>query len=263
MSNQTHLDRAHAQMIASPDDDTARLRFFERLIDAELFLALEAEADGDNIAPRLLAAEGQSFVLVFDNEDRLAEFVNGTAPFVALSGRALINMIAGQSLGLGLNLGVAPSEFLLPVDGVEWLFQTLGTPPQSDTARPRSFAAPKGVPEILLTALDQKLSTAQGLAQAAYLVEVTYDNDQRGHLLAFIGAQDGAQTALANAINEALVFCGLDAGSMDVTFLSAQAPSLAVISKLGLRFDLPEPIQAASYTPKAPGIDPDSPPKLR
>ncbi len=38
MSEQTPLDRAHAAMEAMPQDDAARLRFFERLADVELFL---------------------------------------------------------------------------------------------------------------------------------------------------------------------------------------------------------------------------------
>ena len=40
----TDLDQAHAAMETAPEDDTARLRFYERLADTELFMLLGAEA---------------------------------------------------------------------------------------------------------------------------------------------------------------------------------------------------------------------------
>ena len=71
----TPLDHAHAAMEAAPAYDAARLRFYDRLAASELFLLLEAEAEGDRIRPQVFPVEGQSFVLVFDREDRLTEFV--------------------------------------------------------------------------------------------------------------------------------------------------------------------------------------------
>ena len=51
MTDQTPLDTAHTAMDATPDDDAARLRFFERLADSELFLLLQGEATGDSLSP--------------------------------------------------------------------------------------------------------------------------------------------------------------------------------------------------------------------
>ena len=63
------------------------------------------------------------------------------------------------------------------------------------------------------------------------------------------------------AAQEALVFAGLEAASMDVAFFRASDPLAATIARHGLRFDLPVPEQARS--PGAPGMDPNAPPKLR
>lgn len=52
-ADDTPLDRAVRAMAAAPEDDAARLRFHERLADAELFLLLAEEADGDHIAPQI------------------------------------------------------------------------------------------------------------------------------------------------------------------------------------------------------------------
>ena len=42
----TPIDIAFSDMNADETNDIARLRFYERLIDCELFMLLEAESDG-------------------------------------------------------------------------------------------------------------------------------------------------------------------------------------------------------------------------
>lgn len=256
----TPLDAAHAAMQAAPDDDNARLRFYERLVDGELFVLLEEDAQGDNIKPRLFQTESGGFVLAFDREARLADFA-GSAPYAAMSGRILADMLAGKGLGIGLNLTVAPSEFLIPAGGVDWLADTLGHAPQEHEARPEELRAPRGLPEALITALDTKLALAGGLARAAWLAGVTYEGGRVGHLLAFVDVVPGAEDTLAALVGEALTFSGLEAGELDVATFAPHDPITARLARVALRFDLPKP--EAPQTPAAPGMDPDKPPRLR
>ncbi|MEM8653432.1 MAG: SseB family protein [Pseudomonadota bacterium] len=260
---ETALDQAHAAMAAAPEDDAARLRFFERLGDAELFLLLEGEADGDQVTPQVFDPGAGPMVLVFDREERMAGFVGAEAPYAALSGRVIAGLLAEQGLGLGLNLDVAPSSFLLDAEGVRWLAQTLGHGPDEVEARLSEVSAPAGLPDTLISALDTKLATATGLAQMAYLVGTTDDAGARGHLLAFVGAAPGAEDALARAASEALTFSGIEAGAMDVGFFDARDPVTERLARVGLRFDLPQPAPARSPEPAAPGMDPAKPPRLR
>ena len=90
MTDPTPLDVAHAAMIAAEDDDAARLRFYERIADVELYMLLEGEPDDDQISPVLLNDE---YVLVFDRAVRLGAYVGTPAPYVALSGRAIAGML--------------------------------------------------------------------------------------------------------------------------------------------------------------------------
>lgn len=262
---QTDLDTAHAAMAAAPEDDPARLRFYEALADAELFLMLGAEPVGENILPALFDLEEGRFVLAFDREERLAAFAEGPVPYAALPGRVIAATLAGQGVGLGLNLGVAPSAFLMPAEALGWLAGTLDHAPGAAEARPVAYGAPSGVPGGLLRALDGKLARLGGLAARAHLVAVTYEGGARGHLLAFEGAAAGAEAALAKAVSEALVFSGIEAGAVDVTFLAAGDPALAALTRAALSFDLPEPTRetAQVLAPQAPGMDPARPPKLR
>ncbi|MDG1167684.1 MAG: SseB family protein [Sulfitobacter sp.] len=260
MSELTPLDEAHAAMIAAPDDDAARLRFYERISDVELFLLLEAEPDEDHVTP-VVFQEG--YVLVFDRAQRLAAYVGDAAPYVALSGRSIAGMLAGQDLGMAVNIGVAPSEILLPAGAVAWLRDTLAHAPGEVEARIETVLPPKGLPETLIAAIDAKLATATGMAAGAFLVAVEYTGGGRGHLLAFVGAIPRAQDALVRAASEALTFSGIEAGAMDVGFFGANDPTVVKLAKVGLRFDLPQG-EGLQHTPRMPpGSDPSKPPILK
>lgn len=257
----TDLDQAHAAMEAAPDDDAVRLRFYERLADTELFVLLGAEAEGDQITPELFEIEDQRFTLVFDREERLSQFVGREVPYAGLPGRTLVQMLQGQGIGLAFNLEVAPSAMLIPAEAVDWLVQTLSHAPDETEARLTEVSSPAGLPEAVVTGLDRKLAIAAGLARFAYLAAATYDDGARGHVLAFVDAVQGAEKALASAASEALTFSGIEAGTIDVLFVKASDPFAARLARVGLRFDLPEP--KTPHVPGAPGMDPDSPPKLR
>lgn len=263
MTEDTPLDLAHAAMEAAPVEDAARLRFYERLADSELFLMLTEEAEGEQVSPELFETPEGAFVLVFDREERLAQFAGRAVPYAGLSGRVIAQMLAGQGIGLGLNLEVAPSAILIPPEAVSWLHQTLGHTPDEVEAAVEAFTAPKGLPEALLTALDAKLATAGGLAAAAYLAGVRYAGGGQGHLLGFVGAKEAAQPSLAKAAGEALTFSGIEAGAMDVAFFEADDPVAASLARAGLRFDLPQPPEPEVYQPEVPGSNPEKPPRLR
>lgn len=247
----------------APGDDAARLRFYHCLADSEVFLLLQTEAQEADLQPRVFPLEDGPVVLVFDSEDRLAEFAGGIAPYAALPGRVVAQTLAGQGVGLGVNLGVAPSAMVLPPDALDWLARTLAQSPRQTQARPAAFHAPRTLPDGLMTGLSAKFARAGGLAQAALLAAVDYDDGRRGHMLAFIEARPDAHEALARAAAEALTFSGIEAGEMDVTFLAAQDPATAALARVARRFDLPEPSRPAAAAPVAPGSDPARPPRLR
>ena len=259
----TLLDAAHAAVSVDPENETLRLRFFERLADGEMVILLEREAVGESLEPRIFDLEDGPVVLVFDREERLASFTGGIAPYAALPGRVIAGLLKGQGIGLGVNLGVAPSSMLLPPEAMDWLAETLDEGPEVLEAAPDRFLPPK-VPEAVVSALDAKLARAGGLAVAAVLSAVSYSDGRQGHMLAILDAAPGAEGALARAMGEALVFSGVEAGELDVVFLAGASPTALAIARVGLRFDLrASDAPAASSAPSAPGIDPSRPPNLR
>ncbi|MGA1614226.1 MAG: SseB family protein [Lutimaribacter sp.] len=261
---ETHseLDKAHAAMEAAPNEDGARLRYYQILADTELCLLLRAEAQGDMIEPESFDLGDMRVVLVFDSEERLAQFTGAAAPYAAISGRVLAGMLAGQGLGLGVNLE-APSAFLVPPEGVAWLVDTLGHTPQEAEARIQALHRPTGLPAVVLEALAERLSRMAGLAQAAFLVGAEYHSGGRGHVLAILNAAPRAQAPLAKAMAEALTFSGIEAGTLDVVFIDDSHPFLPQFRAQGLALDIPQPPQPKVQVVTAPGSDPDKPPILR
>lgn len=236
----TPLDAVHAAMMAAPENDTARLRLYERMADVQLYLLLEGEPEGDQIIPRVLETGGAQYLLAFDRAERLAQYAGEAGAYVVLSGREVASMLTGQPLGIALNIDVAPSAILLPDTALAWLCETLTHVAAEVEAKIESLLPPKGLPESLIEAIDAKLATATGMAANAWLVGVVYEGGGRGHLLAFIDALPRAQDALVRAASEALTFSGIEAGAMDVGFFSHSDQTVTKLMKVGLRFDLPE-----------------------
>lgn len=262
MQNLTELDRAHEKMQANERDAAAQLRFYERLADAELFLMLEKEPDGGVVEPKIFPFEGQKYALIFDLEERLVEFADAIVPYVALSGRAVTNMLAGKDIGLGVNLGVAPSSILLPSQAIEWLWQKTSAALEVAYDRPIEISKPVGVSEVLLAALGTKLALATGMAKSAYLANASFASGRSGPLLAFVDAPPASEPALSQAVSEALVFSGIEVGTLDVAFLVSSDKICAVLARVGLRFDIPQTPDTV-HRQMAPGFDPDKPPRLR
>lgn len=258
----TPLDTAFEAMDQDPDNTAARLRFFERLADSELYLLLEAEpAENRNqVSPRLFPVEDQTYALIFDSAERLSDFAEDAAPYLTLEGRELAEFLRGKAIGLGLNLGVAPSSTLLPASAVDWLAGALDNQASEVSVQVREVTPPVGVPQEFLKALDVKLSALAGLARGAILAGTVFDNNSRGTVLAVLDAPENAQSTLREAISEAVSFSATGLG-LDIFFTQSDDPSVAPLRKVGLVFSIPERPQPKPLT--APGLDPAKPPKLR
>lgn len=256
----TPLDSAHAAMEAVPEDDSRRLAFYGLFADTELFIMLSNESEDDEVRPALFDVEGAHYLVAFDREDRLTGFTGEITPYAALPGRGLAAMISGEGIGIALNAEL-PSAMLIPPDAVGWLADTLAEGPSEITARPRSFHKPLTLPDDLISALETGLASTTGLAAAAWLAGVTYEDSVKGHVVVFAGAVPGAEQALAATVREALVFSGHEEGWLDVAFLPVDDPTLTALAGFGRALPIPQPEPVAERP--APGSDPAHPPRLK
>lgn len=269
MSEKTPLDRAFLAMADAIEDEVRRLTFYARLAESELFLLLETEAEEDRMTPASFRVGDTPYLMVFDREERLMDFVRDDAPYAALTGRALCDISAGQDLGLALNPDVAPSSYLIAPEVVNWLAEISVSAPGIVADAPPRIYPPSRAEAALLDALDAKFARMQGLARAAILVSAAGgtaddgaagDGAVRAPLIAFLDTQAGAEDAIAMAVAETVQYFGGEIGAPCVVFLGGDSDAAARLADIGLRFDLP--VADAAAVPVAPGSDPDNPPRL-
>lgn len=260
----TLLDTVHAAMLAEPEDDAARLRYYRTLADAELFVLLTAEASGESMAPQVFELESGPVILAFDTEERLVEFTGMASAYAALPGRVIVGQLAGEGMGLGINLG-SDTAWLMAPYAVDWLAGVLEHRPAETRGRPVDVKAPAALDPALSEALGIAVSGAGGLAAAAVLAEAAWADGAKGLLLVYLGAKEEAQEQLARALAEALAFSGIEDGMVDVMFLPSGDPAGRAFLALGQPLTLPEPPKEkpAPPPPAPPGMDPTRPPKLR
>jgi SseB protein N-terminal domain len=255
---QTPLDAAHAAQAAAPEDGGARLRFHERVLDAELVVPLVAEAAEGAIDLRVYDLSDGRFVLAFDRDERLAAFLDEPVRFAALSGRRLAALLEGRGIGIALNLGV-PSATLLPPASVDWLARMAGAPPEQTLKRIDAVAPPGPVPSALLVGLGTKLAAMADVIEAAFLARAAHAGGETRLLLFLAGVPEPARPAVSAAVAEAVRFA-TGAEEVDVLFADVASPHFAAAVRHGARLALPRP---ADRRPPAPGTDPDRPPRLR
>lgn len=259
------LDAAHAAMLADPDDDLARLRYYRTLVDSDLCLMLAEDAADDRMTPRIFPLEDGPVVLVFDSEERLAGFSAVPVPYAVVPGRVIVTQLAGQGIGVGVNLSDSTAAWLMAPLAVDWLAGVLDTGPAETRGRPLAVHAPGPLDPGLSEALAFALAGAGGLAAAAVLARVAWADGVQGLMLAFLGADPGAEAPLSRAVAEALAFSGFEGSAVDVAFLATDDPAARSLMALGQPLALPEPPKPPPERGPAPppGMDPARPPRLR
>ena len=238
------------------------LAFWRVFADAELFLVLEQEAQGETLEPRVFDLSMGRMLLAFDTEERLATISDSPVPYAALPGRVVAAQLAGQGLALGVNLGTgAGCETVLAAGSLDWLAQMLTQDaPEERHGQIERLAAPL-MPEGLTQSLRALLPPQ---AQGA-LAQVAYTDGGWGHVLALSGLAPEDAPRMGRAVTEALAFSGLDAAALDLVFTEIDAPLFARIAQAGQLVQPLPPVPAAeaALAPKAPGMDPDRPPRLK
>jgi SseB protein N-terminal domain len=256
----TPLDWAQAAAEADPESERARLRFHERLLDAELHLVLEREPEHGRLEPAVVSIGSADFVLAFDLPERMAAVFDRPAPYAALSGRSLVAMLAGRGIGIAVNPGASPYGALVAPEAVAWLAEAEPAAAEDGGAAPVALHPPSGAADGLLAALEPKLAAMGAWIEAAHLALAEYPDGARRLLLALVGVPEAAQAHAAEAVAEAVRFSGDAGAGLELIFLPPDAPVLARIGRVALRFELRPP---APTRGSAPGSDPERPPRLR
>ena len=239
----TPLDQAHAAMA---DGTEASIRaYYAQLLSAELFMPLT----GDQ--PAEIAMDTGRFALAFDHEERLAEFADGPIERAVISGRQAIAMAVAADQGIGINLGVSDTAYLLPAPVVAWIAENLASP-LAEQAGISEFCPPKADSDVI-AAIDAALSGLSDRADRAILISAPKDL-----LLLIAGAEGADHPGIAAHLAESLHLRLADQAPA-VSFTD-DGSVLARADRVGIGFDIPK---AKIRVVAAPGSDPAKPPRLR
>lgn len=254
---ETQLDIAHGAMAEAPGDEDLVAHYYGALAASELFVLLESEP-GETFAPQLLEMDGTRYVLTFDTAARMAEFCDAPQPYVAMSGRALVEALSGARLGVAVNPGFETAMFV-PFEAGDWILERTSAELSEGEAKIEEVHAPEMSDVALLKAIDARLAVFAGFGRSAYLVKARY-TEEAAHLMIFVGIPDAARASVAGGLAEAMRFVAPDV-ALDTVFVERDAEIVTSAAKVGLRFDMtPEEVEAKGVS--APGSDPDKPPLL-
>lgn len=259
----TPLDAAWSEAEEAGAPESARLRFYALLLETRLCAPIEEEAVQDApIRPMVFALSEGDFALGFDDDARMAGFFEAPVAYVALPGGALIAALAEAGLGLGLNLGDAPSATLLAPETVRWIAEeAAGETAQATLHGAVEISPPIGAPEGLLAALAGKAAELPGLVAEAWLVRLgPADAEARPLSVLFRAAPAAARAVegLAAALGRAAQPFAPDGETVSVGALDEGAALLAAARAQGVGLH-PAPREDAPAKPAAP----KGPPILR
>ncbi|NNU79898.1 SseB family protein [Halovulum dunhuangense] len=258
---ETALDRAHDRMIRAGETEDARRAFFATLAATGLVLVLEEEParGSDRVKPLILETGDGPLALAFDTEARMAAFLEGGAPMAVIEGRDLGALLSAAGLGLALNIEVAPSAIILPVDAMDWIAGIAPAAAEVNAGRIAGLRAPVGAAQTLLDALAGQLAALAGHAEEAFLVQAAYADGSEALLLALTGVAPGARDEVSRSIAAALALAGLSEGVLDLAFPDGGDPLLGRLRETGFSLSIPTPRRLPGA---APGGDPAKPPRL-
>lgn len=234
MTAETPLDRA----LLAAGGDAADGRAVDALLNAELFLWLEAPAEAGRLRPKVLALGAGPTAVACDLEDRLTGFarvLGGEVHWAALPGRALAALLAGEGLHLAVNPGTEGSEVFHAREALAWMAQASALRAEGTEAGGVALGAPRGASAALIAALDAKLAALAPALAEAWLAEARHEGGARRLLLALVErgawgegeAAEAHRAALVRAVAETARLAAPDDAGLEVAFPGPGTPLLA------------------------------------
>lgn len=254
------LQQAQIASVAEPEDEQLRTAFYARLVETEFCLLLSEAATNEQMTPNLYTEGDNRYVIAFEDEGDLLEFNQEAAHFAALPGRALVQMLVGHDVGLLINGNDLEKSILLSTKHISWLAETLSQAPQERSGALSDILAPEPIKAEHRAAIQDQLHKCAGLLVEAYHITVVEQEQNQRQTLIFSGTTEASAKQIAQMIQDVVSFQDDPSLDLDVAFLDFRAPIMQHIRQIGSAFDVPFP--EAPATPKAPGSDPDNPPKL-
>ena len=123
----TPIDKALQGLRDNPESDDHRNDFYRLFLSSTFFLPTFDEETGgvavgetdDQMLPLIMEAEGENYMMIFDQEERVAEWAEEGVHCIALPGHVIVEM-ATEGLHLAMNVGTDHGKQFVPEE-IAWL----------------------------------------------------------------------------------------------------------------------------------------------
>jgi len=123
----TPIDQALAAFYEDPENTEKRYDFYRLFLSTDFYLPTfdektggVAKADnGEQMLPLIMEADGNNYMMIFDNEQRAIDWSEEGAFCVALPGHVVVEM-ATEGLYLAMNVGCERNKQFIPEE-IAWL----------------------------------------------------------------------------------------------------------------------------------------------
>ena len=123
----TALDNALKELRDNPESDDHRNDFYRLFLSTTFYLPTYDEETGevakgetgDKMLPLIMEADGENYMMIFDLEDRVAEWAEEGVHCIALPGHVIVEM-ATEGLHLAMNVGTEHAKQFVPEE-LSWL----------------------------------------------------------------------------------------------------------------------------------------------
>lgn len=123
----TAIDTALKNLREDPESTELRNDFYRLFLSSTFFLPTYDEETGEvsvnkadeKMLPLIMESEGNNYMMIFDAEDRVAEWSEEGVHCIALPGHVIVEM-ATDGLHLAMNVGTEQAKVFVPEE-IAWL----------------------------------------------------------------------------------------------------------------------------------------------
>ena len=249
---ETALDLAFERARSDTEDSGA---FYDALFATTIFMPIrnafdeEGNEGGENamsIEPLVYEVEGAQTLLVFDTEERLARWATEPVNYVGIPGSTFFKMFQGE-LQVGVNLAVAPSSVVIPMEVVAWLHERAEGMVETEEVPAGSGMDVTAPPELSPEAVGRITAKLAGLRREvheAIIFSLAIDAGEEeairrvvlGVALTVGGIEDADSIATSLAETATVAFNG--ERSFEVALLDPESPLMTAARKVGVKLPI-------------------------
>ena len=254
------IDELYSYLYSEPSNINRKLEFYQRILGNDFLVVLENSDFEEDLRPCIFDTQEGRFLLCFENNEKLTNFVTQETTHALLSFKEIIKLIKNKKIGIALNIG-DHSGVLLDLKAVGWIDQVISTGPAEELSSiPIKFEFPNLVDDCLFDNLQIVVKKLSGMAKKVILARAHYEDLSVSYFLGFIDSPQLFHALIREGVLDIVKLDKSDNTFVDVAFLSSSTELASQLVANGLRIRLPK---TQTYNKNVPPKSNTVVPKLR